>query len=178
MRWAMVTVVLGLWGCASAELDEAGGAPSLSLLSALGIAQGLQHQADELELLGDVDGAVAHLEEVFEIPFPEGAEADREAMRLDAYGRIAELELSRGERASARTAIERGISEATSDSYFFARLLLARGRVEQAEARALRESGDEAGARAASLSAVTTLEESIAMNQRVLLSLANETESP
>lgn len=176
MRAAMMVLVLLASGCSAQGGEEPSQESSLSLLAALGMAQGLQHRADELEMLGDVSGAVTEVERVLTIAFPEGD--DREDVRLDAYGRIAELELGRGEVDAALEAIERGRSEASRDSYFHARLLLTLGRVQQARAAARRAAGDDEGARQASLEAVTTLEESIAMNQRVLTSLSNSEASP
>ncbi len=144
---------------------------STELLAALGIAEGLQEQAAELEALGDVAGAIHAVRQVLEVPFPAG-QADREDVRLDAYGRIAELELARGDHAAALATIEAGRGEASRDSYFHARLLIMLGRVQRAGAAALREAGDVEGARAASQQAIGTLEQSIAMNQRVLAAIS------
>jgi hypothetical protein len=170
MRWSFLCLAL-LCACNAETAPRDPGGATPSLLAALGIAEGLQHQADELEALGDLPGAIDAVEGVLSVTFPEDG-TDREDVRLDAYGRIAELELARGDLEAARAAIERGRAEASRDGYFHARLLLALGRVQQARAAALRDGGDEGGARAASLEAVATLEESIAMNQRVLALLS------
>lgn len=144
---------------------------SAELLVALGIAEGLQEQAAELEATGDVAGAIRAVRQVLEVPFPAGS-TDREDVRLDAYGRIAELELARGDHAAALAAIEAGRGEASRDSYFHARLLIALGRVQRASAAARREAGDAEGARVASRQAIGALEQSIAMNQRVLAAIS------
>lgn len=136
------------------------------------MAEGLQRRADELEALGDRAAASASVEEIFAIEFPAGA-SDRRDVRLDAYARLAELALASGDLEAAHAAIARGAAEADGDSYFHARLLLTRGRIEQARAAALREANDPS-AREASLRAIATLEESIEMNQRVLAALAQE----
>jgi hypothetical protein len=115
---------------------------------------------------------VARVERILELPFPEGT--DRQDVRLDAHGRLAELELARNDAAAARARAEQGLAEASRDSYFHARLLLVLGRVQQAEAAALRARGEEDAARSVSVAAVTTLEQSIAMNERVLASLSAE----
>jgi len=167
---------LGMFGCAS-ETYPMSSRPELStvtpsLLSALGVAEGLQRRADELEALGDLSAAAASVEAIFAIAFPTGA-SDRQDVRLDAYARLGELALAGGDLEAAHAAIARGEAEADRDSYFHARLLLTRGRIEQAQAAALREVNDP-NARDASLRAIATLEESIDMNQRVLTALAQE----
>ena len=167
---------LSMFGCAS-EPVPVGAEPELttatpSLLSALGMAEGLQRRADELEALGDLAAATASVEAIFAIEFPAGA-SDRQDVRLDAYARLGELALAGADLEAASAAIARGAAEADRDSYFHARLLLTRGRIEQAHAAALREANDPS-ARDASLRAIATLEESIDMNQRVLTALAQE----
>lgn len=165
-RWMTIGLVL-LGSCAPGPDPMGHDEVTPSLLASLGIASALQLQADELEALGDVPGAVERVEEILAIEFPEDA-SDREDVRIDAYGRIAELELARGDIEAARAALARGRGEASRDSYFHARLLLVVGRADQAHAAVLREAGDASGARTASLAAIESLEASIAMNQRVL----------
>lgn len=167
---------LSMFGCAS-EPVPVGAEPDLttvtpSLLSALGMAEGLQRRADELEALGDLPAATASVEAIFAIEFPAGA-SDRQDVRLDAYARLSELALAGGDLDAAHAAIARGETEADRDSYFHARLLLTRGRIEQARAAALREVSDPSAGEA-SLRAIASLEASIAMNQRVLAALTQE----
>lgn len=150
--------------CATPQRDD-----GLALLASLGVAEGLMRQADSLEATGDVTGAIERAEQILAIDFPAGP--DREDVRLDAHGRLAELELARGDVAAARTWAQAGLTEASRDSYFHARLLLVLGRVQEAEAARTRDAGDTDAARRMSLDAVATLEQSIAMNQRVLTGL-------
>ena len=104
---------------------------------------------------------------MLEIPFPADA-PEREDVRLDAHGRIAELELARGDEGSAERAVTRGLSEVTRTSYFEARLYAVRGKIHQARARRLRASGDAERARAESHRAIQAFERSIEINERVL----------
>lgn len=164
----ILVCVAALVGCGAERASSS--PPDASLLAALGTAQALQHRADELEDTGEIARAVVEARRVLDVPFPAGA-AEREDVRLDAHGRIAELELARGALEAADAALDAGLSEATRDSYFRARLRVVRGRVLRARAAALRASGDEAGARTASEAALVALEESIAENQRVLASM-------
>ncbi len=171
-------------GCASQGMPgdgaASGAAPSQALLSALGTAQALQHESDEREARGEIDLAVAIARRVLDVPFDTDA-PEREDVRLDAYGRMAELELARSDDAAAERQAQAGLSESTRDSYFRARLHVVLGRVHQARAAALRERADEDGARVESEAAIDELERSIAIN-RVVLGLpatpAHEEETP
>lgn len=162
---SLLLALVVLSACAAPERDDDG----LALLASLGVAEGLMRQADSLEATGDVAGAIERAEQILTIDFPAGP--DREDVRLDAHGRIAELELARGDAAAARARAQAGLEEASRDSYFHARLLLVLGRVQEAEATRARDAGDTEAARRMSLDAVATLEQSIAMNQRVLTGL-------
>lgn len=166
---AFLLLSLAAAGCAS-ESSPRPGAPTQVLLSAIGTAQALQHESDEHEARGDLVLAIATARRVLEIPFPTDA-AEREDVRLDAFGRIAELELAQGDASAAETQASAGLSEATRDSYFRARLHVVLGRVHQSRAAHLRETGDETAARTESEAAITELEASIAIN-RVVLGLA------
>jgi hypothetical protein len=138
-----------------------------ALLAALGTAQALQHEADEREARGEITEAIATVERVLEVPFPAAA-PEREDVRLDAWGRIAELDLARADDVQAEEAARTGLAEATRDSYFRARLHVVMGRIHQARAERLRAAGDADGARAESESALSELESSIDINAAVL----------
>lgn len=138
-----------------------------ALLAALGTAQALQHEADEREARGEIDEAIATVERVLEVPFPTGA-PEREDVRLDAWGRIAELNLARADDVHAEEAASAGLAESTRDSYFRARLHVVMGRIHQARAERLRTLGDVEGARAESEHALDELETSIGINSAVL----------
>ena len=138
-----------------------------ALLAALGTAQALQHEVDEREAQGEITEAIAAAERVLVVPFPDGA-PEGEDVRLDAWGRIAELNLGRADDVRAESAATSGLAESTRDSYFRARLHLVLGRIEQSRAERLRELGDANGARAASERAISELETSITINSHVL----------
>lgn len=160
----MTLVALTLLGtsCAMREsqtVDE-------RLLAALGLAQSYQHQADELAEQGETEAALAKVRLVLEIDFPDVSE--REDVRLDAYGRIAELQLEAGDGRAAEATLERGMEESTRTSYFKARLFSVQGRILRARAAELREAGQEAESRAVSREAISAFERSIAINKQVL----------
>ena len=167
---AIIVAFGGLTACARQEApEEEPRRPVVDqrLLAALGLAQSYQHQADELEALGNRPGAIAKVRQVLEIPFPEGA-PEAEDLRLDARGRVAELELEAGDLDAADESLALGLAEATRVSYFKARLFAVRGRVLQARAARLREAGNEDQARLVSQQAIGAFEQSIALNRRVL----------
>lgn len=159
-----LVAVAALAGCAAEEQPRA---VDEQLLAALGLAQGYQHQADELAELGRRDEAIARVQEVLEIPFPRGA-PEGEDVRLDAWGRLAELRLDGGDEAGAEAAVDRGLGEAHRVSYFKARLFAVRGRVLQARAARLREAGEVEASRQASRDAIAAFEQSIEINREVL----------
>ncbi len=161
-------VVLGFVSCsACGGTGDSHAVPSQALLSAIGTAQALQHESDEHEARGDLPAAIDAARRVLDVPFPSGA-AEREDVRLDAFGRIAELELASDHTADAEAGAETGLAEATRDSYFRARLHVVLGRVHQSRAAHLRETGDATAARVESEIAINELERSIAINRVVL----------
>lgn len=170
VRLACLALV-GVMGCASqAEIERTEGARSLSRadrLATIGIAQGLLHEADVLEGLGQRGEATRRAERVLAL---ELAVDDplREPLRLDAHGRLAELALADGRLDDADAAIDRGLAEVHARSYFEARLHLVRGRVLEARAVVHREAGLEAEAQAALRAALEAHERSIAINQGLL----------
>jgi hypothetical protein len=154
--------------CAQASGDgsEARRAIDTRLLAALGIAQGLQHEADVLEARGEHAAAREKIDAVLAIDFPRVPE--REDVRLDALGRLAELHLAAHDDASAEREVARGLAESTRDSYFRARLHLVLGRIHEARAASARTQGDEARAREEGRRAIEAYDQGIAINRRVL----------
>jgi len=163
-RLVAPVVAAALAACAA---EEPARAVDERLLAALGLAQGYQHQADELAELGQRQEAIERVQKVLEIPFPRGA-PEGEDVRLDAWGRLAELRLDEGDEPGAEAAIERGLGEARRVSYFKARLHAVRGRVLRARAARLREAGQDAESREASREAIQAFEQSIEINRQVL----------
>ena len=162
-RVAMPLVIVLLAACGGGS----GSTSDQRLLAAIGTAQARMHEADELEARGDREAAIARARDVLDVPFPHGA-PEREDVRLDAWGRIGELELGRGDDAAAERAVTEGLREVTRASYFGARLHVVRGRLHRERAARARASGDEGTARRESEAAIEALEQSIAINAEVL----------
>jgi hypothetical protein len=167
MRALAFGVLFVVAGCASQADGPRPPLASQSLLSALGMATALQHESDVHEARGQIDLAIESARRILDVPFPDGA-AEREDVRLDAYGRIAELEIGRGDLETAQTQASQGLSESTRDSYFRARLHVVLGRVHELHAAHLRDTGDEPGARTEAEAAIDELEQSITINRTVL----------
>lgn len=171
-RWARLVVTLALCAGATACASEGGGrtearrAIDTRLLAALGIAQGLQHEADVLEARADHAGARGKIGEILTIDFPNVPE--REDVRLDAFGRLAELDLVARDDAAAEREVTRGLAESTRASYFRARLHLVLGRIHEARAASARTAGDEERARDEGRRAIEAYDRGIAINRQVL----------
>lgn len=138
-----------------------------SRLSTIGIAQALMHETDVLEGMGDRAGAIARAERVLSLELA-ADDPLREPLRLDAFGRVAELALAGGEVLRAEVAIEQGLAEVTERSYFEARLYLVRGRALEARAATHRAEGDAALADAELRAALEAHEQSIEINEGLL----------
>jgi tetratricopeptide (TPR) repeat protein len=136
-------------------------------LSTIGLAQALLHETDVLEGLGDRSAAIERAERVLTLEL-DAEDPLREPLRLDAHGRLAELELAGGALDRADAAIDRGLAEARGHTYFEARLHVVRGRVHEARAATLREAGDGAGAERELRAALEAHERSIAINEALL----------
>lgn len=164
--------LVGLSACGrSADLERA---PQLARnpstaerLSTIGIAQALMHETDVLEGMGDRAGAIERAERVLSL---ELADDDplREPLRLDAFGRVAELALADAEVLRAEVAIERGLAEVSERSYFEARLYMVRGRALEMRAATHRQEGDAALADAELRAALEAHERSIEINEGLL----------
>jgi hypothetical protein len=155
-------MVLLLAGC--------GGRPPIDerLLSCLEEARAWQHRADLHLADGAVNEAVADVEQVLRIQFPDGAREGEEA-RLDARARLAKLLLGRGDEQRSLAQVEAARKEASFDSFYRAHVEMVAGEIFEARARRLT---DPEAARAARKEALAAYERSIAINQRVQARLA------
>jgi hypothetical protein len=166
-RWrALALAVACLLGCArrsrttEPSLDDA----TIALLSS---ARALHHEADLFEASGDLAAARGAVERVLGLPAPH-AVRETEDVRVDAFGRLAELSLRAGDPARSIDRVAEGLREARRDSVLKARLHLVRGRALRALSESLQSRGDSAGASARRAEAIAALEASIQMNERVL----------
>lgn len=156
--------LLALGACITEEpqpIDE-------HLMAALGQARALHHLADVQLAEGDATQAIAALERVAAIDFPEGA-PERDDVVVDAYGRIAKVQLGAGHVDEAMSAVEKGLREGRErDTFYVAALHMIVGEIHEARAATAREASDDATARAEAREAIEAYERSIAVNQKVL----------
>jgi tetratricopeptide (TPR) repeat protein len=167
-RLVLALLVLGASvapaGCISEEpqpIDE-------HLMAALGQARALHHLADVQLAEGDTAEALTALERVVAIAFPEGA-PERDDVVVDAYGRMAKIQLGAGRLDEAMATVERGLREGRErDTFYVAALHMVVGEIHEARAAAAREASDATTAGSAAREAIEAYERSIAVNQRVL----------
>ena len=150
---ALVLALLGalaLGGCLTEEpqpIDE-------HLMAALGQARALHHLADVQLAEGDTAAAIEALERVVTVEFPEGA-PERDDVVVDAYGRIAKLQLGGGHLDEAMRAVEKGLREGRErDTFYVAALHMIVGEIHEARATQAREANDEQTARSAAREAI------------------------
>jgi tetratricopeptide (TPR) repeat protein len=117
--------------------------------------------------MGDRAAAIERAERVLSLELSED-DPLREPLRLDAYGRLAELQLAQGSIEEAEAKVDRGLGSGSTHSYFEARLHLVRGRVLEARAASLREAGDRSRAEEMLRAALAEHERSIEINEALL----------
>lgn len=111
------------------------------LMYALSLAKNFHHQAAVYMADGKPAEAIAAIEKILQVRFPDGA-PEAEDVKLDAYARLGKLHLVQGDREAAMKAVQQGIAASTRDSFFRANLHTVRGEVLQADAEALAATGD------------------------------------
>jgi hypothetical protein len=144
---------------AAAPIDE-------RVMAFLSAARAAHHEADIKEHAGDVDGAVALIERLVAMQAPGASEADE--VRADAYARLAELHLEKGDLASADRDVEAGLPYAAGLTYFRGHLLELGGIVEERRADTLTDAGSPHEAQEARARAVGLLEEAVRVQEQVI----------
>lgn len=170
------TLALALAACAPAggedgersvtELPAPGAALGEALMLPLAQARNHHHKADVLLREADLEGAIAALKAILDLPFPPGA-PEGEDVALDARARLAKLLVTAGRLDEALALVDRGIAAATRSSFFLANLYTARGEVLEARAVSLEGSAPSA-ARLARREALAAFDRSIEINRRLM----------
>ena len=172
----LLALVLAV-GCGRRD-GEADGAPAVDteLMAFLSEARALHHQANLKEDAGDLAGAIASMERLVaaQRPHPERPAPEVDEVLADAYARLAELRLRRGDLTSAADAVARGLERAPEPTYFRGRLVEVQGLVEEARAAELADAGKPEEAARARERAIQLLEEVVRIQDQVIKrSLAN-----
>lgn len=178
LRAVMLLLALALAvGCGRRDGDG-DGAPAVDteLMAFLSEARALHHQANLREDAGDLAGAIASMERLVaaQRPHPERPAPEVDEVLADAYARLAELRLRKGDLTSAADAVARGLERAPDPTYFRGRLVEVQGLVEEARAAELADAGRPEEAARARERAIQLLEEVVRIQDQVIKrSLAN-----
>jgi hypothetical protein len=128
---ALATAPVAALATAAAGCGRA--APASEAAAWVNRAAGAHRRADQAAARGAFDEARAARRGLAEGPAAPGvAAADRRAVRMDAYSRLAELELRAGHAAAAATWADAGLALGPGRDVFTANLYLARGRALEA----------------------------------------------
>lgn len=160
-----LAVALGALGCNGRR--GSGGASNEAVMATLGTVRALHHQADVFENAGDFARARGAVERVLQLSFPPEM-AEREDLRLDATGRLAELDLRLGDADGCIARATQGLAEARRESVLQARLMMVRGQCASALADRAQAAQNASLAARHRERALSDLEQSIAVNTRVL----------
>jgi tetratricopeptide (TPR) repeat protein len=144
------------------------------LMAFLSEARALHHEANLKEDDNDLDGALAAMDRLVAARRPRAAPEVEEVL-ADAYARMGELRLKKGDLAPAADAIHRGLEHAPEPTYFRGHLLEVEGLVEEARAASLADAGKPAEAKQAREHAILLLESVVKIQDQVIQrSLANK----
>ncbi len=165
----VVTMSLGACdkghGNSTRDLDEA-------TIAILNTARALHHEADVYESAGDFNAATQAIQRVLALRIPPTV-AEAEDIRVDAWGRLAEISLTADDPDAALAHANSGLQDSHHESVLRARLHLVRGRALRALAQRATTSGDTTTAEARRREALDALETSVEINQRVLNQLSD-----
>lgn len=141
--------------CPEDAIDE-------SLMLALGQAKNFHHKAKVYMSDGKPDLAIAAVQSVLAVRFPDGA-PEAEDVRADARALLAKLLLAQGQPDAAMSEIDAALAAATRDSFFVANLYTVRGEILEAQA-ATADGADATRARELRRQAIAAYDKSIAIN--------------
>lgn len=152
------------------DTTEQAPAVDMEIMAFLSEARALHHQANLAESAGDVPGAVAAMERLVAAkrPHPDRKTPEVEEVLADAYARLAELKLEKGDLDPAAGAVKAGLEHVAEPTYFRGHLIEVQGLVEEARANSLADAGHEAESKAARERAIQLLEEVVRIQDRVI----------
>jgi tetratricopeptide (TPR) repeat protein len=160
----------GVAGCERRDGGSGAAAVDTELMAFLSEARALHHEANLREDAGDLPGAIGAMERLVAArrPHPERPTPEVEEVLADAYARLAELRLKRGELEPAGNAITRGLEHAPSPTYFRGHLVEVQGLVEEARSAELADAGKPEEAAKARERAIQLLEEVVKIQDEVI----------
>ena len=187
MRRSLVALVLGALlvalsaafgvvpACSRHDGGGGDGTPvDTEIMAFLSEARALHHEATLEEESGDLAGAVNAMDRLVAArrPHPERKGAmsppEIEEVLADAYARLAELRLKKGELDGAAGAVKSGLEHVAEATYFRGHLVEVQGLVEEARAAQLADAGDAVQAAKAREHAIQLLEEVVKIQDQVI----------
>ncbi|CAN5924439.1 hypothetical protein BH11MYX4_BH11MYX4_61330 [soil metagenome] len=150
--------------------DESAPAVDTEIMAFLSEARALHHQANLAEESGDLAVAVNAMDRLVTArrPHPERKTPEIEEVLADAYARLAELRLKKGELDPAAAAVKSGLEHVAEATYFRGHLVEVQGLVEESRAAQLADAGRAAEAQQARERAIQLLEEVVKIQDQVI----------
>jgi tetratricopeptide (TPR) repeat protein len=140
------------------------------IMAFLSEARALHHAANLKEESGDLAGAVDAMDRLVAArrPHPNAKAPEVEEVLADAYARLAELRLKKGDLDPAAVAVKSGLEHVAEPTYFRGHLVEVQGLVEEARAAQLADAGNVAEAARAREHAIQLLEEVVKIQEQVI----------
>jgi tetratricopeptide (TPR) repeat protein len=156
--------------CSRHDGTDEGTPVDTEIMAFLSEARALHHEANMKEESGDLAGAVSAMERLVAArrPHPERKGPEVEEVLADAYARLAELRLKKGELDPAAGAVKSGLEHVAEATYFRGHLVEVQGLVEEARAAQLADAGNAAEAAKARERAIQLLEEVVKIQEQVI----------
>jgi tetratricopeptide (TPR) repeat protein len=156
--------------CSRHEGADEGTPVDTEIMAFLSEARALHHEANMKEESGDLAAAVSAMERLVAArrPHPERKAPEIEEVLADAYARLAELRLKKGELDPAAGAVKSGLEHVAEATYFRGHLVEVQGLVEEARAAQLADAGNAAEAARAREHAIQLLEEVVKIQEQVI----------
>ncbi len=169
MKKLLVVLLLLLAACGH-KGDETSPPVDTEIMAFLSEARALHHQANLSEDNGDLPGAIGAMDRLVAArrPHPEKQTPEVEEVLADAYARLAELRVKKGEPENAADSLKRGLEHAPDSTYFRGHLLEVQGLVEEARANAFADAGKQDDAKKSREKAISLLEEVVRIQDQVI----------
>jgi hypothetical protein len=158
-------------GCSRHEGgDDNAPAVDTEIMAFLSEARALHHQANIAEEGGDLSAAIHAMDRLVTArrPHPQRTTPEVEEVLADAYARLAELRLKKGELEPAGLAVKNGLEHVAEATYFRGHLVEVQGLIEEARAAQLADAGRAEEAKKAREHAIQLLEEVVKIQDQVI----------
>jgi hypothetical protein len=172
----VLALVLGAAGLPSCSRDAGSGAddgtPAVDteIMAFLSLARALHHEANLAEDGSDLAGAVRAMDRLVAArrPHPGHKPPEIEEVLADAYARLAELRLKKGDVEAAGAAVASGLEHVAEATYFRGHLVEVQGLIEESRAAQLADAGKPGEAAKAREKAIELLEEVVKIQEQVI----------